>query len=267
MQKKGAAPPFGAYARVYDILSSDKKPDDECKFVHGLIHDLSPGARNLLELGCGTGAHAAAFALLGFNVCGIESSKSMLDQASAKLQTEPEQSRNRIELHNDDMRTARLQHKFDVVVSLSNAIGYQVSNQDLRNALETIREHLSPDGMFLFDCWYGPAVLHKLPQRRVKCAQTDQLAVTRTTNPEIHPNQNAVEINYDIIVRNKSSSIEEVIHELHTIRYFFIPEMQELCSSVGLELIAANEWMSDNEPSLSTWTIYFAGRATAGGAK
>jgi SAM-dependent methyltransferase len=264
-QKKAQAAPFGAYARVYDLLCSDKKPQDDCLFIQGLMHDFVPGATTILELGCGTGSHAFGFAELGYNVCGIDSSTSMLEQVDSHSRGS-EHTRGLIHLHHEDMRSVRLNREFDVVVALDNSIGHQVSNEDLRNTLLTMREHLRTGGMFLFDCWYGPAVLHKLPQRRVKCAQTDQLSVTRTANPEILPNQNAVEINYEIIVRNKISGIEEAIHELHTIRYFFIPEMKALCSSVGLELIAAGECLTDREPSLTTWNVYFAGRATTSGA-
>ncbi|HEY9716319.1 MAG TPA: class I SAM-dependent methyltransferase [Trichormus sp.] len=260
-QKKAQAAPFGAYARVYDLLCSDKNAKDNCLFIQGLMHDFVPGAKTILDLGCGTGSHALELAELGYNVCGIDSSKSMLEQVDAHSRG-AEHARGLIDLHHDDMRTARLNREFDVVVALDNSIGYQVSNDDLRNTLQTMREHLRPGGMFLFDCWYGPAVLHKLPQRRVKCAQTDQLSVTRTANPETLPNQNAVEINYEIVVRNKISGIEETIQELHKIRYFFIPDMKALCASVGLEVIAVGECLTDREPSLTTWHVYFAGRAT-----
>ncbi len=79
-------------------------------------------------------------------------------------------------------------------------------------------------------------------------------------------NKNAVEINYEINVRNKESGVEETIRELHSIRYFFIPEMMSFCASAGLDVIAASEWLTDREPSLTTRNVYFAGRATTGGA-
>jgi predicted TPR repeat methyltransferase len=40
-----------------------------------------PKAKTILELGCGTGKHANILADYGFNILGIDSSKTMLNEA------------------------------------------------------------------------------------------------------------------------------------------------------------------------------------------
>ena len=53
---------FGGYSRYYDLLYRDKDYAGEVAFVHGIIDEHAPQAQSLLDLGCGTGAHAAILA-------------------------------------------------------------------------------------------------------------------------------------------------------------------------------------------------------------
>jgi hypothetical protein len=45
---------FGEYAKYYDLLYADKDYAAETTFVREIIRRLAPGARTLLELGCGS---------------------------------------------------------------------------------------------------------------------------------------------------------------------------------------------------------------------
>ncbi len=49
---------FGEYAKYYDLLYADKDYAAETAFVREIIRRLAPGARTLLELGCGSARHA-----------------------------------------------------------------------------------------------------------------------------------------------------------------------------------------------------------------
>ena len=49
----------------------------------------------------------------------------------------------------------------------------------------------------------------------------------------------------------------EILKETHRVRYLFIPEIERLCKEAGFVLIDAREWMTDREPGLDTWGVYF----------
>ena len=74
---------FGESARYYDSLYADKDYAAEVAYVDGLIQRYAPGARSVLDLGCGTGRHAIEFAERGYSVLGIDRSRNMLNQAQA----------------------------------------------------------------------------------------------------------------------------------------------------------------------------------------
>jgi len=55
---------FNAYAAYYDLLYKEKNYAEEAEYIHGLIQKNTPGAKTILELGCGTGQHAVEFSRL-----------------------------------------------------------------------------------------------------------------------------------------------------------------------------------------------------------
>jgi SAM-dependent methyltransferase len=252
---------FGEYARYYDLLYRDKHYDEEARFVYDLLRSHGPGASTVLELGCGTAAHAACLADLGCEVRGVDRSLEMLDQGRARLETLPATLSRRITLSQGDVRTVRLDRVFDAVVSLFHVMSYQPTGEDLEAAFRTAKEHLRPDGLFLFDCWYGPSVLAERPAVRVKRFEDDETAVTRIAEPSLDPTHHLVDVDYTIFVRQKANGEIREIREKHRLRYLFQEEVAELFSRVGFRFIECREWLTRRPPGLDTWNIYFVGRA------
>ncbi|MBD2020711.1 class I SAM-dependent methyltransferase [Leptolyngbya sp. FACHB-36] len=249
---------FGSYAHYYDLLYRDKNYGAEAQFVHELIQRHAPDAKSILELGCGTGMHAALLSERGYSLCGVDLSSKMLERANQRVQTLPEHQVAQLTFQQGDVRSVRLDRSFDVVVSLFHVISYQTINEDLQAAFATAKQHLKPGGVFLFDCWYGPAVLSDRPSVRVKRLADEILSVTRIAEPVLYPNQNWVDVNYQILIQDSLSI--ETLHETHRMRYLFQPEVELLLSQAGFSYVAAGEWMTNREPGCDTWSVYFIGR-------
>ncbi|HEY4744175.1 MAG TPA: class I SAM-dependent methyltransferase, partial [Desulfuromonadaceae bacterium] len=154
---------FDQYARYYDLLYRDKDYAAEADFVAGLLLAHAPEARTLLELGCGTGRHAEFLARQGFAVHGVDRSEGMLADAGRRRENLPDDVRGRLAFSPGDARDVRLGRHFDAVVSLFHVMSYMAEGRDLEHAFATARAHLAPGGVFLFDFWYGPAVLSDRP--------------------------------------------------------------------------------------------------------
>ncbi|HWA74547.1 MAG TPA: class I SAM-dependent methyltransferase [Polyangiaceae bacterium] len=254
---------FGSYSRYYDLLYRDKDYVSEAGYVRGLIQQYRPSAASLLDLGCGTGRHALLLAEMGYQVSGVDLSEEMLASANERLRqraAEPTQSAwTPPQFVHGDIRSVRLGSQFDVVVSLFHVMSYQTRNEDLAAALATIREHLKPGGLFVFDCWYGPAVLSDKPQVRVRRLEDDAISVTRCAEPVIHANENVVDVNYHVFIRDKATQQMDELKETHRMRYLFAPEVQLLLDAAGLKLVKLREFMRDQEPSAETWNAVFVG--------
>ena len=82
------------------------------------------------------------------------------------------------------IRTLNLNRRFDAVISLFHVMSYQTSNENLGKAVRTAARHLAPDGIFIFDFWYGPAVLAERPERREKELSDEYIQVRRAAEPK-----------------------------------------------------------------------------------
>jgi len=251
---------FGNYSRYYDLLYRDKDYRAEAAYVRDHIRRHDPHARSILELGCGTGAHAQHLAAFGFEVHGVDLSQTMLERAFLKNDTLPPDVSGRVAFSQGDVRAVRLDRKFDSVVSLFHVMSYQIATSDLLAAFVTAKHHLSQGGIFIFDCWYGPAVLTCRPSVRVKRLEDDAISVIRIAEPVMHPNDNVVDVNYSITIRDKASGRVEELKETHCMRYLFRPEVELLAAQTGFEIIESQEWMTGKAPGFDTWGVCFVGR-------
>ncbi len=247
---------FDRYARYYDLLYEDKDYAAETDYIAGLIHRHAPGARTILELGSGTGTHAGMLADRGFCVHGIERSAAMLERslAVAKKANVSEDS-CRLEFTAADIRTVRLDRQFDAVASLFHVVSYQTSNADAIATLETARHHLKRGGVFIFDIWYGPAVLTQQPAVRVKRVSDERWALTRIAEPTLHCNENTVDVTYRLFAKSLADDRMDELTETHSMRYFFMPEIELLAARSGFELRHAESWMTGAPIHQGTWSI------------
>jgi len=247
---------FNEYARYYDLLYRDKDYSGETEYLDLLLQSLAPGARSLLNLGCGSGAHDRQLASRGYQVTGVDLSEEMLAAARHGGAGNPA-------LHylHGDIRSVRLKRRFEAVTSLFHVISYQVTNDDLAASFATARAHLEPGGIFVFDCWYGPGVLTERPEVRVKELEDDAIRVTRIAQPVLHADRNVVDVNYRVFLRNKESDAVREICETHSMRYLFIPELEYLLKAAGLELLCAHPAFPMNQLTGCDWNIVLAARA------
>lgn len=251
---------FSGYSRYYDLLYRDKDYAGEARYVANLVKTHVPKASTVVEMGCGTGGHARELAALGFSVHGVDRSEGMLEAADAKVDTVAPEIRARLRFTQGDVRSIRLGEKADAVISLFHVMSYQTSNADLSAAFATAREHLRDGGVFIFDCWYGPAVLAEKPAVTVKRLKDADIAVTRTAEPTMNAADNTVDVNYTVVVEDLSTGGVETLHEIHRMRYLFQPEVELLLTANGMALVSSLEWMTEREPGPHSWSACFAAR-------
>jgi SAM-dependent methyltransferase len=242
---------FGVYSRYYDLLYREKDYAGEAAYVAKLIRAARPGARSILDLGCGTGRHARELAALGFTVTGVDRSAEMVAIAR---QTPTTGAR----FFEGDLGTMRLDERFDVVTSLFHVFSYQTTNQALSAAFATAHAHLRDGGVLVFDAWYGPAVLSDPPAVRVKRLSNDEMEVVRISEPTLHANRNVVDVDFEVLIRDRLKDTTSRLTERHEMRYLFTPEIEAFAAAAGLKLLASEEWLTGMPPGLGTWGVVFA---------
>lgn len=243
---------FNAYANYYDLLYKDKDYIAESEYIDSLIKKNSVKANNILELGCGTGAHAEHLARMGYTVHGVDMSKEMLARAEMRKAGLPADIADRLSFSLGDARSVRTEQTYDVIISLFHVMSYQTTNADLSSTFKTASVHLSSGGYFLFDYWYGPAVLSLKPEVRVMRLEDESIKVTRIAEPILDSVKNTVEVNYDVQIENKISSEHSRVNESHKMRYLFQPEIEKY-AEIDFELKEHFAWMKYTQPTTNDW--------------
>jgi SAM-dependent methyltransferase len=246
---------FDSYSRYYDLLYREKDYAGETAYLVAHLRRHAPRAGRILELGCGTGAHAAHLARAGYAVHGVDQSESMLARAAARKAVLPAEIAARLTFERGDARSVRTGAAFDAVISLFHVMSYQATNADLQAAFATAAAHLRPGGLFLFDFWYAPAVLTQRPEVRVKRLADSEIAVTRIAEPELRVNENVVDVNYAVFIEVKATGKVEQVRETHRMRYLSLPELA-LLSGGAFEERATVAWMSESPPDAQSWAAF-----------
>lgn len=136
-------PPFTALAEVYDAVMADVDYDSWCEFLLNQALARGTTGDRVLELGCGTGNLTIRLARAGLTPVGVDSSEAMLAVARAK---EP-----RLDWRHADFRDLRLGATFPLVVSIFDSVNNLLSPEDFSAMARSVRRHLEPTGLFIFD--------------------------------------------------------------------------------------------------------------------
>lgn len=238
---------FQDYSAYYNLLYKDKDYRAETNYIHDLIQAWNPGAKTILNLGCGTGKHDFLLAELGYELVSIDLSETMIEIARA------ENGHSNIEYHVGDVRNFEIDKSFDAVVSLFHVMSYQTTDEDLQASFHTAKKHLSSNGVFLFDCWYGPGVEADPPKHVLKKVENDKIRVERKTTPLLYPEQHLVKVQFDVEVEGLESNTISCFQEIHPMRYWFNEEIQAIANNVGLAYIEYYKWMTHAKPLPNDW--------------
>lgn len=114
----------------------------ESLFIKSLIDSFVPRAKNILELGCGTGSVLKCLSK-HYVVSGLDISESMLEIARKTLPG--------IKLYQQDMVSFSISEKFDVVFCIFDSINHLIEFSDWENVFKHSSEHLKDNGVFIFD--------------------------------------------------------------------------------------------------------------------
>ena len=251
---------FDVFARYYDCFYAEKDYSGEVTHLSSMIKKYHPAARSVLSLGCGTARYDFALAEQGFLITGVDASMQMIHQAERKREDYAGNVADVIFEH-ADIREYQPKQKYGAVISMFDVISYVVENDDLVKVFKMVSGCLEEDGVFIFDCWYGPGVFNEPPEIRVREIEVGEEKLVRTARPHQDVHKNKVRINYELTVLNGED--EGQYEELHTLRYFFLPELELMLSLAGMEMLDVAVLGSEGELSDEAWHATIISRPKA----
>jgi len=234
---------FKEYSNYYDSFYKDKNYQKEIGFLEDIIKRYSSiEVESILSLGCGTAAHDALLAKKGFRITGIDKSEEMLKIAKEKTRNLP------VEFRLCDISNFYLDEKFDFAIAMFNVVGYQTENSSMEGMLKSTACCLKEGGLFVFDCWYLPAVLKERPFDKEK----EMDGVVRKTKQTLNIENNFLNINFQVFKEG-----EKIVDEDHGMRFWTLPELKYFLKKSGFELVRACKFLDlDSDVSENNWDMF-----------
>jgi SAM-dependent methyltransferase len=248
------------YADVYDAIYRDKDYEGEVDLIERILtrHGFD-GPRRLLDLGCGTGRHALPLARNGHQVVGIDRAPSMLAQARTKASGA--RAPCPIEFYEGDIRELDLGRRFDAVLMMFTVLGYQLREADRMASLATVRRHLEPGGLFVFDVWNGPAVVANRPGERSVNVTAGSTRITRRSRSVLDISQQLCHVHFDLERIDANGGVAGWQEE-HVLRYFFPQELELELRGSQLDLLQLRSFPNDEAPADErAWNVIGIARA------
>lgn len=242
----------GKHAEYYDIFYQDKPYAQEASFVHGCLkRHAQVECLQLMELACGTGAHAFELEKFGYKILATDYSEDLLKVAKRKAK----ERKSEVEFEFQDMRALSLGNaSFEAIYCLFDSIGYVQTNEAIRKVLDGVRAHLAPLGLFVFEFWHAAAMLRGYEPVRERRWKTASSELVRTSTTRLDVTRQLAEVKYDIVELNDSGQMSR-IQETQVNRYFLVQEMAaflEEADFTPLEFLPAYEHTAITE---DTWHI------------
>ena len=215
---------YKEFAKYYDKFYQNKNYKKETEFLKNFINAND----KILDVGCGTGIHAALLTDNGFEVDGLDLNKEMLEIAKTRLKTN---------LYWQNILEIDISKKYNMIISMFAVFNHLKDTDELMQGLMNLKQLLHDDGKIIID-------LHNPQSSGSKIDTYDNM--TRV-----------MKWNYDRSLKiEKSDIIFEIdgikYTDTHTFRIFTIDEMKECCERVGLKVVNVYENYDINKEGTST---------------
>lgn len=203
----------------YPILYHNRDARDARLLLDNLLEHLAihPDSK-ILDLACGRGRHSIYMNMKGYDVTGLDMSKSSILEASENINS-------KLRFLVGDMRFIPFEGQFDYVLNLFTSFGYFEDKGDHLRTLDSIKQSLKPGGRFVLDFFNATKLAKNLVEHETKDIQGIQFQITR--NLVDNKIRKQIEFEYD----GSDYYFEE------SVEAFTLDDFKVLFKEVGLEIV------------------------------
>lgn len=238
-----AAPPYSAFAAVYDSLLGNRLFPEMRRVFEWLARRYGIRFASAGDAACGTGTFVRYLRRRGVPlVYGVDRSAAMLHIARSKNQG------NGARFLRQDLTGLSLPRLVDLITCQFDSLNYLIRDEDLRQAMLQFRGNLAPGGHLVFDVVVAPSGRRALPPR-VENAVGPGAAVHRVTtwDPE-----KAIQTAVVTIRLNK-----RLHREVHRQRRYSVGVVRQLLDSTGFDLRGVHDFRTRGPVTAATRRAVF----------
>ena len=216
-------------AAFFDDVNPDRSREID------FYREVLSGRETLLDIGCGTGQLTRPLAISRRLVVGIDNSEGMLDMAR-KTQAPPGDCE--LVYREAAMPRFELGERFAACISTFNTFMHLLTWQDAMTFLQSVRSHLRPDGVFVFDVFnpcFDFLVDRRGPEFKLKFqsrAMGAQIVLSEITSYD-----RATQINHVEYIYTTEGEPEPLTTHRFEMRQYFPQELDALIHLGGFEIV------------------------------
>ncbi len=250
---------MGVYERYAEIYDRSGQIGFSLRMIPYLLQILERRGfqgQAMLDLACGTGTVALAFASRGWRVYGVDVSAAMLAQARRKA----DEVGQTLLLSQQDMRSFSLPEPVDLVTCLFDSLNYLLTVEDLQQTFARVGAHLRPGGLFICDMntiW----ALSEIWDQNTYLSENDDVSVIMQSEYSREAHVAAVRV----VAFHKRDGLYERVEETHVERGYPERTVSTAMRRAGLDVLAHYECFTFDPPTSQTSRIlWIAGPGGAG---
>lgn len=249
---------YERYAEIYDRSGQISFSLRMIPYLLDILERRGFAGKSMLDLACGTGTVALAFASRGWRVYGVDRSPSMLAQARRKA----EEIGLNLLLSEQDMRSFILPERVDLITCLFDSLNYLLTVEDLQQAFSRVAAHLAPGGLFICDMnttW----ALSEIWDNNVYFSENDELSVIMESRYDRDMRTATVRL----VAFVKRDELYERIEEVHIERAYPERTVSAAMRRAGLQVLALYEAFTLNPPTSRTPRILWIAQPAEPGSE
>lgn len=248
---------YERYAGIYDRSGQIGFSLRMLPYLQDLLSRRGFQGQTMLDLACGTGTVALAFAGQGWRVYGVDASAAMLAQARQKA----EEAGQTLLLSQQDMRSFILPERVDLATCLFDSLNYLLTVEDLQQTFTCVAAHLKPGGLFVCDMntiW----ALSEIWDHHTYFSEGDDMAIVMQSEYAEESHIASVRL----VAFVKQGELYDRIDETHRERGYAERTISVAMERAGLDVLATYECFTYDPPvSRSPRILWVATPADGGG--
>lgn len=237
---------YETFAFVYDEVMDANLYQKWLDFSKRHLNDK----KQILELACGTGALAVAFAKEGYDVTALDLSEEMLMIASNRAI----EADVPVQFVEGDMLDLEGIGSYQAVTCFSDSLCYMPDEQSVQQVFDGVVQILAEDGVFIFDVHSQYQINDVFPDYSYHY-QTDEFAFLWDSYPG--EQKDSIEHFLTFFVQEEEDGHFTRYDELHKERTYSLETYQMMLESAGFQKIEIMADFMDAEPNEKSRRWFF----------